>query len=50
MQKHVTGQDSFELVVSVHNSEDVDKDYDTDNEIGPFYDQVVDEGELVEAE
>ena len=36
-----------QVVVSVNNSEDVDEDYDTDNEIGPFYDQVVDEGELV---
>jgi hypothetical protein len=39
-----------QVVVSVHNSEDVDEDYDTDNEIGPFYDQVVEEGELVETE
>ena len=39
-----------QVVVAVNNSEDVDEDYDTDNEIGPFYDQVVDEGELVEVE
>ena len=34
----------------MHNSEDNDEDYDTDNEISLFYDQVVEEGELIETE
>jgi len=35
------------VVVRVQNKDTVDDEYDTDNEIGPFYDQVIDEGELV---
>ena len=35
------------MIVHVQNSDDVDKEYDTDNEIGPFFDQVMDEGELM---
>ena len=35
------------VVVRVQNRDSVDNEYDTDNEIGPFYDQVIDEGELV---
>ena len=31
------------VVVRVQNKDTVDDEYDTDNEIGPFYDQVIDE-------
>ena len=34
------------MIVHVQNSDDVDEEYDTDNEIGPFFDQVMNEGEL----
>ena len=34
-------------VVCVQNRDKVDDEYDTDNEIGPFYDQVIDDGELI---
>jgi hypothetical protein len=39
-----------QVVVRVQNAADVNEEYDTDNEIGPFYDQVEDEGELEEEE
>ena len=35
------------MIVHVKNSDDVDEEYDTDNEIGPLFDQVMDEGELM---
>ena len=35
------------MIVHVKNSDDVDEDYDIDNEIGPFFDQVMDEDELM---
>ena len=35
------------MIVHVQNSDDVDEEYDTENEIGPFFDQVMDEGELM---
>ena len=35
------------MIVHVQNSDDVDEDYDIDNEIGPLFDQVMDEGELM---
>ena len=35
------------MIVHVQNSDDVDKEYDTYNDIGPFFDQVMDEGEFM---
>ena len=35
------------VIVHVQKSDDVDEQYDTDNEIGPFFDQVMDQGELM---
>ena len=35
------------MIVHVQNSDDVDEEYDTENEIGPFFNQVMDEGELM---
>ena len=36
-----------QVIVQVQNSDDADEEYDTDNEIGLFFDQVMDEGELM---
>ena len=33
------------MIVHVQNSDDVDEEYDTYNGMGPFFDQVMDEGE-----
>ena len=35
------------MIVHVQNSDDADEEYDTSNEIGPLFDQVMDEGELM---
>ena len=35
------------MIVHVQNSDDADEEYDTDNAIGPFFDHVMDEGELM---
>ena len=36
-----------QVIVHVQNSDDVDEEYHTDNEIGPFFDQLMDEGEMI---